>query len=87
MRFEDIYGRYKSKQLGCEEAAEILGISERSFLRKRRRYESHDFDGSFDLRIGKASPHSAADREVDYITKLYSERIVRDTFHNNSIKA
>lgn len=74
MRFEDIYGRYQRKELSNEEAAEILGISDRSFLRKRRRYESAEFDGRFDLRIGKVSSQRGADREIKFITQLYADR-------------
>jgi hypothetical protein len=74
MRFEEIYGSYQSKRLSCEEAAEILGISARTFHRKRQRYDSEEFDGNFDLRIGRKSPHRAANREVAFITKLYEEK-------------
>lgn len=74
MRFEDIYGRYQSKSLSCEEASEILGISIRTFYRKRQRYESEEFDGSFDLRVGRKSSQRAADQEVEFITKLYAEK-------------
>jgi hypothetical protein len=74
MRFEDIYGRYLVKELKCEEAAEILGISSRQFLRKRRRFESDDFDGRFDLRIDKPSSKRAEDAEVELVTRLYRDR-------------
>ena len=74
MRFTDIYGQFTSKQLTSSEASEILGVSERTFLRKRRRYEEDGFDGCFDLRLGKPSPHRAADEEVELVSKLYSER-------------
>lgn len=74
MRFEDIYGKYQQKKLSTAEAAEVLGISERTFLRKRRRFEGEDFDGRFDLRLGKPSPHRAADAEVRLVTRLYAER-------------
>lgn len=74
MKFEDIYGRYQNKRLSCEEASEILGISVRTFHRKRQRYESEEFDGSFDLRIGRQSSQRAADFEVEFITKLYAEK-------------
>lgn len=74
MRFEDIYGSHKKGRLSCEEASEILGISLRTFYRKRQRYEGEDFDGHFDLRLGRRSPHRAADREVAFITKLYAEK-------------
>lgn len=74
MRFEEIYGSYTKGRLSCEEAAEILGISVRTFYRKRHRYEAEEFGGQFDLRLGRKSPHRAADREVELITKLYAER-------------
>ncbi len=48
MRFKEIYGGYQSKRLNCEEAAEILRISVRTSYRKRKRYDSEDFDESFD---------------------------------------
>jgi len=74
MRFEEIYGQFKEKSLTTSQAAEILGISERNFLRKRRRFEVEDFDGRFDLRLGKTSPHKAADEEIEALTKLYADR-------------
>lgn len=74
MRFEEIYGHFKEKSLTTSQAAEILGISERNFLRKRRRFEVDGFDGRFDLRLGRVSPHKAADEEVEELTKLYEDR-------------
>lgn len=58
------------KKLSCEEAAEILGISVRSFYRKRQCYESEEFNGHFDLRLGRQSSNRAVDREVTFIAKL-----------------
>lgn len=74
MRFPDIYGRFKRGRLTCEEAAEILGVSVSTFYRKRQRYESDEFEGHFDLRLGKSSPHRAADQEVAFVTRLYNSR-------------
>jgi transposase len=74
MRFEEINGSYQKGRLSCEEAAEILGISVRTFYRKRQRYESEGFEGRFDLRIGRKSSQRAADREVEFITKLYADK-------------
>lgn len=74
MKFSDIYGQFKQKRLSCEEAAEILGISVSTFYRKRQRYESEDFMGRYDMRLGKHVPNKAADREVEYITRLYNSR-------------
>jgi hypothetical protein len=74
MRFEDIYTRFSSKELDTLASADILGISVRSFLRKRNKYEAETFNGNFDLRIGKRSNNAAGDDEVEYLTKLYGER-------------
>ncbi len=73
MRFTEINDRFQKKQLSCEEAADLLGISVSTFYRKRQRFEEEDFNGNFDRRLGKASPHRAADYEVRYITQLYNK--------------
>jgi hypothetical protein len=74
MKFEEIYDRFAKKRLTCEEAADYLGVSVKTFYRKRQLYESVEFDGSFDKRLGSASPHRAADWEVEMVTRLYNER-------------
>lgn len=74
MKFLDAYKNYGKRKLTCEEAAAMLGISISTFYRMRQKYEEENFDGRFDRRIGKTSPHRAADREVEFITKLYEER-------------
>ena len=74
MRFSDIYGRFKKKELTTEEAADLLGISISSFYRNRERYEAEDFDGKFDRRIGKPSGKCAERAEVQRITKLFEQR-------------
>jgi hypothetical protein len=74
MRFSEIYDRYSQKELDTQAAADILGISVRTFLRKRNRYEEEDFDGRFDLRLTRRSPNRAEDREVEILTKLYDEK-------------
>jgi len=35
---------------------------------------SDDFDGHFDLRLGKPSPHAATRKEVKMVTELYASR-------------
>ncbi len=45
MRFESIYDRYNKNELTNEEAADILGISCRTFRRKKVRYEEEGFSG------------------------------------------
>jgi hypothetical protein len=45
MRFEEVYFRFGRGHLSCAEAADILGMSERSFLRYRMRYEAEGRKG------------------------------------------
>lgn len=75
MRFEEIYDRFQKGSLTTQEAAELLGVHVRTFLRKRGRYREEGFEGLYDRRLGRgASPHRAGDGEVERITRLYEER-------------
>src|ERR1700722_3128455 len=73
-RFEEIYDDYQSSKLSCEEAAMILGCSNRHFLRLRDRYEEDGLGGLKDRRVGRVSKRRAADAAVKRITALYRER-------------
>ena len=48
-------GRFGSRRLSAPDAAELLGMSERTFRRYRRRWEEDGLEGLFDRRLGKAS--------------------------------
>lgn len=74
MRFEEIHEQFRQKSLSCEEAALVLGMSPRTFLRKRNRYEENEFDGRFDRRVGHPSNNRAADEEIEALTKLFKEK-------------
>lgn len=74
MRFEEVYDRFQKHRLTTEEASELLGVCSRTFLRLRMRYEEEGFEGLYDRRLGKASPHRANEAEVKRITKLYAEK-------------
>jgi transposase len=45
-----------AKKITWWQAAEILGLSDRSMRRWRERYEEFGYDGLFDRRQGKPSP-------------------------------
>ena len=47
MKFEDVYGRWQQRRLSQAEAAEVLGMSERTFRRWR------DLAGLLDRRLGR----------------------------------
>jgi transposase len=74
MRFEDVWGRWQGRQLSQAEAAEILGMSERTFRRWRERYEGEGAAGLLDRRLGKASARRVAADEVERVLTLYRER-------------
>jgi transposase len=74
MRFEDVYSRYRRGRLSCSEAADLLGITDRTFRRWRGRYEAEGVEGLADGRVGRASPRRAPLSEADRIEGLYRER-------------
>ena len=55
MRFLDILGRYEAAEFNQLEAAELLGVDERTFRRWRQRFEDDGEAGLLDRRLGKAS--------------------------------
>jgi transposase len=74
MRFEEIYERHRGKRLSVGEAAEWLGVSERTFRRWRVRYEAEGAAGLLDRRLGKVSPHRVPADEAERIAALYEQR-------------
>jgi transposase len=74
MKFEEVYGRTRAGMLSQEEAAEILGISERTFRRWRGRFEAEGADGLYDRRLGKVSARRAAVDEVMTVLELFDTR-------------
>jgi transposase len=74
MKFEEIYDRFQGGRLSAMEAAEWLGVSERTFRRWRGRWEAEGSAGLLDRRLGKVSPHRIAADEVDRIVSLYLDR-------------
>ena len=55
LKFMDVFGRWEASALSQLEAAELLGMGERTFRRWCRRYEEDGEAGLLDRRIGKAS--------------------------------
>jgi transposase len=74
MKFEDVYGRWQERRLSQEEAAEILGMSERTFRRWRDRYDAQGLEGLLDRRLGKASARRVPVDQVEQVLELYRSR-------------
>lgn len=73
MRFKESYQAYSEKRLSQEEAARILGVSDRTFRRYMARYEADGLDGLEDKRIGRASNRAAPADEICHLEDLYRE--------------
>ncbi|NYZ15856.1 ISNCY family transposase [Azospirillum sp. RWY-5-1] len=73
-RFEDVHERFTKGRLSAAEAAEWLGVSERTFRRQRTRFEEEGLSGLLDRRLGKASPHRVPADETARVLELYRTR-------------
>ena len=74
MRFEALLDRHERGELNQQEAAEMLGIGERTFRRWRDRLRDEGPVGLRDRRIGKPSSRRAAVEEIQRMLGLYEER-------------
>lgn len=71
MRFEEIYEIWTEKRLTQEEAAQVLGITSRTFRRYIDRYEEYGLDGLKDKRLEQVSFRRAPVDEVFVLTERY----------------
>ena len=74
MKIQEVILRAVAKKITWWQAAEIIGISDRSLRRWRWRYEQHGYDGLFDRRRGRPSPKRVPLETVAEVLRLYQER-------------
>src|SRR5207245_4832718 len=74
MKVQEVILRAMAKRISWWQAAEIIGISDRSLRRWKRRYEKHGFDGLFDRRRGKPSPRRVPMAQSEEVLRLYQEK-------------
>jgi transposase len=89
MRFENLLDRHERGDLSQLEAAEMLGVSERTFRRWRDRFGEDGEDGLLDRRVGKPSPRRAPESELARARALYEEMYGGFTvkhFHEKLVK-
>jgi transposase len=72
MRFTDVLGRSERSELSQMEAAELLGISERTFRRWRDRHRDDGLSGLADRRL-TPSPRRASVAEIERMLGLYRD--------------
>jgi transposase len=73
-RFEEAYDGWIDKRLSQEEAARILGVSDRTFRRYVERYDDGGLEALDDKRISQTSHRKAPVDEVMALTKRYRAR-------------
>lgn len=74
MRFEELYERRQRRELTMAEAAEILGVTERTFRRWSTRYEADGVAGLEDRRLGRTSTRAVPVDEALQMVTLYESR-------------
>jgi len=87
--FLGLLSRWESAELNQEEAAELLGVSERTFRRWRDRYDEEGEAGLLDRRLGKASGRRVPTDRAEEVEQLYRERYQGFTvkhFHEHLVK-
>ena len=87
--FLNVLNRWELAELNQEEAAELLGVSERTFRRWTRRYEEEGEAGLLDRRLGRASGRRVPTDRAEEVERLYRERYQGFTvkhFHEHLIK-
>ena len=87
--FRSVFDRYSSNELNQMEAAELLGISERTFRRWCWRYEDGGEAGLLDRRLGKASGKRVPVDRLEEVERLYRTRYSGFTarhFHEHLVR-
>src|SRR5262245_14147620 len=74
MKMQEVILRALAKKISWWQAAEILGVSERTMRRWKFRYETYGFLALFDKRKGKASWRKARAAEVQQVLSLYRDQ-------------
>jgi transposase len=74
MKIQDVILRAMAKTITWWQAAEIIGISDRSMRRWKQRYEEYGYDGLLDRRCRKPSPKRVPLKLAEEVLRLYGDR-------------
>jgi transposase len=88
LKLRDVLSRWESSELSQVEAAELLGMSERTFRRWARRFEEDGEEGLVDRRLGRRSGRAVPDEAAAAVERLYRERYAGFTakhFHEHLV--
>jgi transposase len=74
LKLRDVLSRWEAEELSQIEAAELLGLHERTFRRWARRFESDGDEGLLDRRLGRHSSRAVPRAEAEEVERPYRER-------------
>jgi transposase len=74
MKVQEVILRAMSKQITWWEAAEIVGVHERTMRRWRRELDRYGYTGLLDRRSGQPSPRRVPVKTVEAVLQLYREK-------------
>jgi transposase len=89
MKFATLGGRWRREELSQVEAAQILGVTERTFPRWYQRHEEEGLAGLSDRRLGKPSAKRVPQEWALRVEQLYRERYAGFTakhFHEHLVE-
>lgn len=89
LKLRDVMSRWEAGSLSQLEAAEIVGMSERSLRRWTRRFEEDGEDGLLDRRLGRRSGRAVPGDEAAEVGRLFRERYAGFTakhFHEHLVR-
>ena len=74
MKVQEVIMKAVAGKLKWVEAAEILGVTDRSMRRWRERLAEHGYDGLYDYRKKQPSPKRMPVKTLEQVLKLYQEK-------------
>jgi transposase len=74
MKVQEVILKAMAGSLKWWEAAEIIGVSDRTMRRWRERYQEHGYDGLYDRRKRRPSPKKVAMGTAERVLQLYREK-------------
>ena len=74
MRVQEVILKAMAGSLKWWEAAEIIGVTDRTMRRWRQRYEEGGYDGLYDYRKRRPSPKRVPLKTVETVLQLYREK-------------
>ena len=74
MKVQEVILKAMAGSLRWWEAAEIIGVSDRTMRRWRERYQEHGYDGLYDRRKNRPSPKRVPVKTVEEVLQLYREK-------------